>query len=378
MLIAIFAVKKMKINELIETWEAESINQNEKGAIYETSNPFELSPYRLYDYIETISRLKFSTYMHFDPPVRFQKILNEWLKNFHFKDKQDAFLLASRILFITKYELEYLQKYTYRKFIDRFNIDIAKKLSDFLFVSIEEDVKIADFFSLNKIPGRKKVYNQTKNYIDSLDELLLPMRSIEKIERKIKNIVKSNITNKNELIRELGKKIAIYHSDIEKKKNKYKNRKHLILLTDFSGSGETIINDVSRLLKICMFDNIFLFSYIICIDSLQRLNRLARKYNDKLNIIFGLLIESKAKCFSQDSILFSDSERKNLRTLCEYYYPRLKDHPDVKRWPKIMKYGFKDTSLALVLHRNCPNNTLPIIWAGNKRWNSLFHRISSV
>jgi hypothetical protein len=37
-------------------------------------------------------------------------------------------------------------------------------------------------------------------------------------------------------------------------------------------------------------------------------------------------------------------------------------------------FGFKNGGLPIVLHSNCPNNTLPIVWEERGGWHPLFRR----
>ncbi len=373
------------LDNLIDQWENEynkDKHNNANSVInipHESSNPWELSPYHLFDYITTLSRYKFSTYMQFDPPVRFQIILENWINNFlSDKDKFTAFKLSSRILFITQHELEYLQRYVYRKFISQYGWQINESLEEFLFVPLEEDVKVAEFFRLNQISGREDKVGGSKSYLNCIDEFIQPIKEIEKIDNGIKQIKSCehlNNLDRDNIIAIMEKAKIQYTAELEKKNKDYEQRKYLILLTDFSGSGATVKNDITRILTHYSFEFVFLFSYIICEDSLNKLLITSEQNANKINIIYGLLLTSKAKCFAEDSIILFDPDKSEIRKLCDKYFFQLKEHPDVKQWQEDIKYGFKENQLTLVLDHNCPNNTLPIMWAENSNWKALFPRV---
>lgn len=368
----------MGLDDLIVAWESNfnrakfEINNTSKSC-----NPWELSPNRLFDYIMTLSRYKFSSYMHFKSPVRFKTILENWINNFSDSDKFTAFKLSSRVLFITAHEIEYLQRYVYKKFISQYGLGMKNFLEEFLFVPLEEDVKVAEFFTLNEIPGRKDTYKGVRNFINSIDELVIPVKKIEKISVDIEQVKLSNIENKDEIIDRMVQSKIRHAADMQMKIKEYEQKKYLILLVDFSGSGVTVISDLIRILKIYSFEIVFLFSYIICEDSLNELLKISKQNGDRLKIIYGLLLTSKVKCLKENNIIFSKSDISDIRILCDKYFAQLKEHPDVKKWGEDIKYGYKDTQIILVLCRNCPNNTLPLIWAENDNWKALFPRTAS-
>jgi len=387
----------MNIDDLIQNWEAEyNKGKGEHSSIFdplgvhtESVSPWELSPCRLFDYIMTLSKYKFSTYIQFNPPIRFQTILENWINNFTLeeRDKLIAFKLASRILFITERELEYLQNYVYKLFTSQYKILIDKSLGEFLFISLEEDVKVADFFRINKVPGRKDIVNGSRSFLNSIDELLKEIKKIEKIDRLISKMLAlkdykvDKTSNKTIVIEEVISIMQDYKTqiaaDLGKRKEALKGKKYLVLLTNFSGSGATVENDIKRILTNYSFEAVFLFSYVISHKSLLKLSELSEIHSNKLKIIPGLILPAEVQCFGNNSILFSEDDKQEVKKLCDNYFDKLKGHADVEKWGKKIKYGYNKTRLTLVLPHNCPNSTIPVVWAENKDWKALFPRIPS-
>ncbi len=365
--------KPASIDELISKWDSEHSKSTVEDLL-EGGNPWTMDPKRLLDYINTLSRYKFSTYMHFKSPVRFRAILENWIDNFSDRDKFMAFKLCSRVLFITSHEIEYLQRYVYNKFLSRLGMSRLISLDEFLFVSLEEDVKLADFFTLNEVGGRKNKSKGARNYLDGIDELIGPIKKIEKIRDEIDKLKLNTIPSI--FVKQMEETIIQLQADIQKKAKEFESKKYLVLLTDFCGSGKTVTNDILRVINNYNFKSVFLLSYIICEDTINELSKMGKK-SDKLEIVYGLFLDSKVNCLKEGSIIFSKSERDNIWHLCDQYFPKLEGHPDVKTSGDEVKYGYRRTGILLVLHRNCPNNTLPVIWAENEDWNGLFSRTES-
>lgn len=78
------------------------------------------------------------------------------------------------------------------------------------------------------------------------------------------------------------------------------------------------------------------------------------------------LIGEEAQCFSEKSKYFaSDEDREDAKAVANKYGRHLeKDRP----------FGYGNLGLAVVFERNCPNNTLPIIWKETSTWAPLFKR----
>ena len=144
----------------------------------------------------------------------------------------------------------------------------------------------------------------------------------------------------------------------------------LIFIDDLVGSGRQAIKafkgEFEKLDRRVIYAPIFAFE-----DGINEIN--AQASYDR--IIVGETLYSDAKAFSDDSRLFPEAGlRSELREICEKYGNRL-----YARGP----LGYEDTQALISFPHNCPNNTLPVIWAGIKtdektrgeRWHPLRERI---
>jgi tetratricopeptide (TPR) repeat protein len=90
------------------------------------------------------------------------------------------------------------------------------------------------------------------------------------------------------------------------------------------------------------------------------------------DVIAGKILSDEYRAFHEHSRIFSDGDtRARIRNLAVKYGQKLYDHP----------LGYDDSQALIAFPHNCPNNTIPIIWAGanNEKkpgivWHPLFER----
>lgn len=147
----------------------------------------------------------------------------------------------------------------------------------------------------------------------------------------------------------------------------------LIFVDDLVGSGGQAIKafeeQFESLNRRLIYAPIFAFE-----DGIAEID--ARAGYDR--IVVGEKLSSNAKAFSDDSTKFPDSAlRSELKEICHKHGARL-----YRRGP----LGYEDTQALISFPHNCPNNTLPVIWAGKRtderergeRWYPLRERIKVI
>jgi len=172
---------------------------------------------------------------------------------------------------------------------------------------------------------------------------------------------------------------------IDKFKEKYKDKDNLFIIEDFSGSGTTIESKIKQIIDNYKFKCIYFCPLIISSISLKNLDKLksyAESKNQQFKIINGVELGDEYSILSDTSNkVWSVDEKKALTQMCQKYFKShfyingylYKDHNEEK--PLLATpYGYKDCGLAIVLHSNCPNNSLPIIWEESNNWKFLFKR----
>jgi len=146
-------------------------------------------------------------------------------------------------------------------------------------------------------------------------------------------------------------------------------------IDDIIGSGETVSEFLSQLNRnygrLIAEGGIKVVVAAICgLDSSYRYIRSSSsEYEFEVDIHISDILTDSDQCFSaQNDIFNSTDERNRAKEIARYY--GLKLH---KKYP----LGYNDGQLLIVFHDNCPDNSLPVLWASgnsNLDWKPLFKR----
>jgi len=147
----------------------------------------------------------------------------------------------------------------------------------------------------------------------------------------------------------------------------------IVLVDDIVGSGGQAIKAYKRSFE--QLDRRIIYAPIFAFDyGLQEINTHAGY--DK--IFVGLVLHDEDRAFSNTSIKFPDQGlRSELKDICEKYGKSLYEKGPL---------GYENTQALISFPHNCPNNTLPVIWAGRRtdektrgvRWHPLRERIKTI
>jgi hypothetical protein len=151
------------------------------------------------------------------------------------------------------------------------------------------------------------------------------------------------------------------------------NIKYIICPEDIVGSGQDIINflrGINGSVGNQLHErNITVVIQIVCAlkDGLEAIDQFRKQLAFKTEFYYYELAE---KCFSHDPDYTSiDENWTQIKSIAANYGNRLK--PD-------KPLGYEDSQMLAVFYDNCPNNTLPILWASSRepdfQWNALFPR----
>ena len=330
------------------------------------------------------------------PPLDWKDYIYYWLTQF---DGDGRILIAMKlinnIIFIDVDLYRELQKYTYQELKDYVHYAMGMEIEDFLrqtlFFPVDGsgEVHLIDFMRINRIKGRKDRVGG-RLYLDEPDILLEPIKSIEKLQNLRERILEMNMReDEKEFIDTI---LYSYELDMRKRieelKKRYKTRKYLCIVTDFVGTGTTIIKDIRRIIKYYEnFEKIFVVDYVGTECGLEKIQE---ESQDKIEtIICGLELPDYLRVFSEENTYFTDEEKNEIKCICDAYFSRF-FHPDIEKFGDKIKYGYIGNehscgnSLLLTLYTNCPNNSLPILWAGSykyynypNKWIPLFERVPS-
>lgn len=162
----------------------------------------------------------------------------------------------------------------------------------------------------------------------------------------------------------LGKKL------FEVKQKKYRC---LVLIDDVTISGSQAMD----YLKECTIqaDKVYLLVFMASPDAIKNI-----KKNNKLKLIYSILLDSRTKCFSEDSFVFQGEQEGKIKILAmkmsEYYGRKIMSvFSDV--YMKNFPLGFNHNQQMLGFYYNTPDNTLPIFWC-DENWISVFLRYNKI
>lgn len=165
-------------------------------------------------------------------------------------------------------------------------------------------------------------------------------------------------------VNKLGKKL------FEAKKEKYKC---LVLIDDVTISGSQAYD----YLKKCSIqaERVYLLVFMAAPSAIDNI-----KENKDLELIYSILLDSRTKCFSDDSFVFQGEQEKKImllaKQMCEYYGEKIMSiFSDV--YMKEFPLGFNDDQQMLGFYYNTPDNTLPIFWC-DENWESIFLRYNKI
>ncbi|WP_347104174.1 phosphoribosyltransferase-like protein [Streptococcus anginosus] len=320
------------------------------------------------------------------------------------KDKNEAEIF-SLIISILEDHYTYYSANSFQKFYD-FTYERVKDRYTSVFADIT-NCKFAPI--LNKDPY---VYNSSEHmltlfidkyyiqnpYVDRYIRELLKLEynlsknknDIAKMEQEILELhtdIKNSSNNKiqiQELIKTSTKKLNDYRSqhqyikkDIKnakgKLKNSYKRTDFLVLLDDFSGSGETII-DYLKVLQKYLPKKIQVL--IFCLHGMYDAEQTLTDWcvnNKTLNVTIYFFGKEK-KFFDKFENLSPNhqSQLEKLKLKLKYFEQTYVLETDEQKYT----LGYNDTESLVTNYRNTPNNTFSIFWKKSKnlKWKPLFPR----
>jgi hypothetical protein len=146
----------------------------------------------------------------------------------------------------------------------------------------------------------------------------------------------------------------------------------LVLLEDFVGSGTQVSGPLSWAATMFGVDILFV-PLIITEDGLTRVNEIATK-NSSVRVAPVFTIPRHVQVRevgAPDGDSFEELRRIVVSTFDSVREPMA---PEISRLTE--PFGFRGLGTLLVMHTNCPNNTLPLIWHDAPEWRALFPRVS--
>lgn len=185
--------------------------------------------------------------------------------------------------------------------------------------------------------------------------------------KEVNQILKANILELTQL-----------KNATEKENNPYQTMRALVLVDDFVGTGDTLCEELENNKNIIDFFTqkfnvkITLFAAFALEAGREKVLKFARNNDLNIAIHFGEILGEQENVFSaQSRYVKNQSDKAQLRALFSEYGERIVN--------KKSSLGYGNSQVAIVFPENCPNNSLPILWAKkesiNFNWTPLFPRI---
>lgn len=162
----------------------------------------------------------------------------------------------------------------------------------------------------------------------------------------------------------LGKKL------FEANRTKYRC---LVLIDDVTISG----SQAMKYLKDCTIqaDKFYLLVFMASPTAIENIKR-----SNELKPIYSILLDSRTKCFSEDSFVFQGEQEEKIKILamkmCKYYGNKIMavfSDTNMRNFP----LGFNDDEQMFGFYYNTPDNTMPIFWC-DENWTSIFLRYNKI
>ena len=146
----------------------------------------------------------------------------------------------------------------------------------------------------------------------------------------------------------------------------------LVLIDDFSGTGQTLVNGLRRHLDLLQRVNsegirVVVIALVGFVQARDYVDRFIGRSGLEADVYFCDELGPEHKAFSEESTVFTDpAERDRAKQVAEAKGVTLE-----RKQP----LGYGDTQASVVFYQSCPNNTLPIFWSKNSGWSPLFPRM---
>lgn len=317
--------------------------------------------------ISLLSRRKYERYDLFNPGESFDNRLINWLEyNFEKEDRRIAFEVIKCLKFISDYELKELAIQTFENakncimseinhlqnescfaYFEEEEIRLNEELKNSLFVACADDIDF-DFFRRYAMGYNPDIFIK-ENFIEYYK---IDNNSLENEIPKFKRIFLLNQLSGS------GTKAIRYKKNEKKWKGK---------IPTFLEIWNKKINDKT------LYYTPYLLSSI-SYNNLKQRKAIFSKSHKNISIkINPTCIVYISPCLS-DTTSKKIDENKPVAKLCKKYYNRFIPDKHIEEGGSAC-YGFGGAGLTLILQKNCPNNSIPIIWHNFNDWYPLFPRI---
>lgn len=331
--------------------------------------------------------------------VRFQPFQNDivhhyplklikWLNQFPKEDRKYAFLLASKLIFITQQQFESLQRLLYSSHIRRILLERIireKQLSLLAFDeaqdSLDSEMDATLFVANSDSAGINSFVHVNREYFHHRGR-----RKLVGPEIRFWTYPQKRLTGDSKI----RATVNAFEKDVLASDSYIKTKKRIVIIEDFSGTGSDLCNTLNALNN----SNLPVSEVIIAaaMSTYQANDLLKRKCEEFSSIgkrsyqfVSAMTLPDRCRCFETPEAgrmsepSYVDCEpiqnlSENLSRMSEFCFEGF--FKDVTELPLSGKHGFGGLALAFVFYTNTPDNALPMLWQEAPKWTPLFRRAS--
>jgi hypothetical protein len=272
------------------------------------------------------------------------------------------------------------------KVINDYSYQIAKIVNKWGFRDYAKSTKIQHVrlwlsnFECDEIPFMFNLLNSIYLIDEEKEKELLHLiscnisKKFDLKEIKILSLEEDRASSGSRFLYKLKKELCVAEPDIANDFNYFdtdlKHATHLVFIDDVIGTGEQaskLLKEWSKINNSCHY-----YSLLGLQKGIDYI-----KNETGISSFSAVVFPEKSKVFSEKSTLKNKEKCKeiSLKYGEQLYY----EHTESKRHP----LGYEDSQLLICFRDDCPNNTLPIIWAGlnselkglkSTIWHPLFER----
>jgi hypothetical protein len=241
---------------------------------------------------------------------------------------------------------------------------------------IERTVRWFENFKRSEFELALLIYKNIKYYAErDIDELLDKMASALKrlFKNDLHNVIFSGLGNSSagsgeQFLYRLNQRLMLPQRNFPKDfRQETDNSAAIVFIDDIVGSGNQATRYYKKNLGSVELDTYY-FTLLAYESGLEKI----RTETGFKNVITSSILNESHKAFSDNSEIFPQHLVEKIKAIAEHYGEKL--------YP-LGPLGYDESQALIVFAHNTPNNTLPIIWAGDHNeksieypWNPLFER----
>lgn len=339
---------------------------------------------RALDAIAAVHHLRFQPYRNDRLPNYVEK-LRVWLTQFEEQDRPTAFLLATKVLFVTQVQFEFLQRRLFQSLIRRHLLNAAIVAHGYAandykraLPHLEEEMNASLFIGNSDSSGLNSfVHRNREEFANRMTRSLVGPDLAFWVYPAARSRDRSNA-----VVRRVAKQ---FQSEVLQTDDRIAKKHRLIVVEDFSASGSDLVRAMLLLARTSLpIKEVVIAPVMACEHALHRLERLAQRLSRSspyaFHTIAAHVLPNRMRCFGgpQPSYLDGHPPITDLSSRVEQLSEKMFRSKFEAEFglSQSSKHGYDNLALAFAFFSNCPDNSLPIIWVDYDRWRGLFPRAS--